>query len=214
MPTHYDVLGVNPGATADEIRQAFRARARQLHPDRALAGEGAASARAMQEVNEAWRVLGDPARRAAYDRRLVRPAERAPHPSPPRAWPFDPEVHPFDPDVDLDPRPYHAPVPRDDIGSQVVRSLPWAAAAVVLGAIFVITALAGTGSDDRPQLYDLVGRCVAEREGAEAVAVPCDQPNEGRVDLVTSRASHCPSGSTALGVRGGERWLCLRAVDG
>ena len=32
--THYDVLGVRPEATANEVREAFRRRARQHHPDR------------------------------------------------------------------------------------------------------------------------------------------------------------------------------------
>lgn len=49
-------------ATPGEIRRAYRARARVLHPDRHGGDE-----RAMQKLNEAWRVLSDPARRRAYD---------------------------------------------------------------------------------------------------------------------------------------------------
>jgi hypothetical protein len=59
------VLGVARDATTEEIRRAWVARARVLHPD---AG-GDDDAR-MREVNDAWRVLRDPARRLAHDREL------------------------------------------------------------------------------------------------------------------------------------------------
>lgn len=54
-------------ATIGEIRRAYRLRARHVHPDR-TGGDAAA----MQALNEAWRVLGDPDRRRAYDRSLER----------------------------------------------------------------------------------------------------------------------------------------------
>jgi hypothetical protein len=63
--THYDVLGVSPSASADEVRAAYRAAARDHHPD---AGGDPGH---MRRLNAAWQVLGDPARRAAYDRRLA-----------------------------------------------------------------------------------------------------------------------------------------------
>jgi curved DNA-binding protein CbpA len=66
-PTHYDVLGVDVTASPDEVRAAYRLAARDHHPD---AGGDAGR---MQEVNAAWHVLGDPVRRAAYDRELGRP---------------------------------------------------------------------------------------------------------------------------------------------
>jgi len=59
---HYATLGVRPDATAEEIRDAYRALARRYHPDRA---PGAAAT--MAAINEAYRVLGEPARRAVYD---------------------------------------------------------------------------------------------------------------------------------------------------
>jgi curved DNA-binding protein CbpA len=69
--TYYDRLGVAATATAADIRSAYRDLARVLHPDRA---NGSPSPR-MAAVNEAWSVLGDPARRAQYDATLAR--ERA-----------------------------------------------------------------------------------------------------------------------------------------
>ena len=62
----YAVLGVSPRATQEEIRHAYRKLVRRFHPD---SGSEEASAERFQEVQEAYRVLGDLARRQAYDRR-------------------------------------------------------------------------------------------------------------------------------------------------
>lgn len=90
--TLYDVLGVAPDASAEALRTAHREQVRRLHPDVA-SGDAAA----MRALNEAWAVLSDPDRRAAYDRALAaleredaEPADKPP--SPPsirmRLWPF------------------------------------------------------------------------------------------------------------------------------
>ncbi len=69
---YYKILGVSPEASYEEIRSAFRALARELHPD---TGEGGGDVRRFQLVQEAWEVLSDPERRARYDRerRRARP---------------------------------------------------------------------------------------------------------------------------------------------
>lgn len=84
-PTHYDVLGVAPTATAAEVRQAYLRLARRHHPD-AHAGTSAELRRRhasrMQAVTAAWAVLGDSARRRAYDARLASTAPPTPDPPP------------------------------------------------------------------------------------------------------------------------------------
>jgi curved DNA-binding protein CbpA len=66
----YEVLGVARDASREEIALAWRRRARDEHPD-ARHGDVGAPAR-FRALAEAWQVLGDPGRRAAYDRGLGR----------------------------------------------------------------------------------------------------------------------------------------------
>jgi hypothetical protein len=98
-----------------------------------------------------------------------------------------------------------------DPGVSVVRSLPWIAALVVLGAIFVFTAFAGgAGEDTRRTSSDLVGRCVQSQRGVGVVEVPCGTANEGRVDLIVNRQSQCPTDAVPRPVPGEGTWVCLR----
>lgn len=101
LPSHYDVLGVAASASQAEVRAAYRAAARDHHPD---AGGDAGRMRAL---NVAWSVLGDPVRRAAYDRALARgvadPPFAPPEPGPATSspWSTDGDHWPIDPDARL-----------------------------------------------------------------------------------------------------------------
>lgn len=62
---YYEVLGVSRDASAEELQQAFRKLARRYHPD---VNKDPGAEERFKEVNEAYRVLSDPATRKRYDR--------------------------------------------------------------------------------------------------------------------------------------------------
>lgn len=72
MSTHYELLGVEPGASRDEIRAAYRARIEEI--DDALADPKRRDPQALREekarLNSAWTMLADPYQRGRYDEQL------------------------------------------------------------------------------------------------------------------------------------------------
>ncbi len=66
-PDHYKVLGVSPEADAAVIRAAYLALVRKHHPDGASPIDRAAAEQRTKEINAAFAVIGDEARRSKYD---------------------------------------------------------------------------------------------------------------------------------------------------
>lgn len=93
------MLGIPPSASTDAVREAYRDLAREHHPDRV---NSAAGGRSMPEINEAYRILQDPARRAVYDASLrstgaVPTAPTAATADTPAPAPIDRAFHDFSP---------------------------------------------------------------------------------------------------------------------
>ena len=61
MADYYNTLGVAKQASADEIKRAYRKLASQHHPDKG------GDTKKFQEIEEAYRILSDPDKRAQYD---------------------------------------------------------------------------------------------------------------------------------------------------
>lgn len=94
MATHYEILGVEPGAGFEEIQRAYRLLALRHHPDVAPDTDPST----MAAINGAWAVLSDPVRRHNYDFSLGQP------PAPTRPAPAAPGSgwRPLDDDDDDD----------------------------------------------------------------------------------------------------------------
>ncbi len=85
--TLYAVLGVDPRVSPDDLRTAYRSKARESHPDLTQAPD---SGQSMARLNDAWRILSDPDQRRLYDQtlRLTTPNIQPPevfNPQPPPA---------------------------------------------------------------------------------------------------------------------------------
>jgi curved DNA-binding protein CbpA len=133
--THYEVIGVDPTASAAEIRKAYLKLAREHHPDfHSTASDSyrRANEREMQRINEAWAVLSDVERRRAYDDRY-RQQQREERKARPGAASYD--FRPIDdgPDIDYAAELDDTPV----AGTEVSRTLQILPALLLLGGAFV-----------------------------------------------------------------------------
>lgn len=193
--TLYDTLAVGPDASAAEIRAAYRRAARANHPDT----QGEASAARMAEVNEAWRVLSDPARRRAYDLTLAQPAIATQYVAGARAGTAASFVE-----------PRHNPLGR----YQDPPRIPWRfmGALLVAGLVLVVLGVL-TAGDPVPRKVDNVldpGDCVVIEANGDAAERLCDEPHDGTVEVLLTTETGCPDGSEPHRDRQGMGTVCIR----
>jgi DnaJ-class molecular chaperone len=91
--SYFAILGISSGATADEVRSAYRRLAKEFHPDHYSGGS-----ERFQEVQEAYSVLGNNRRRRRYEQsiRKVSPKARLRRTDYPEPEPLIPEQQPVD----------------------------------------------------------------------------------------------------------------------
>jgi curved DNA-binding protein len=87
QPDLYKVLQVDSEADPEVIQAAYRRLAQKFHPDLAT---GVGAAERMVMINGAWEVLGDPVRRAEYDRQLAETRSGGEAAPPPATYPSAP----------------------------------------------------------------------------------------------------------------------------
>ncbi len=186
---------MSPSASTEEVRTAYRALAGRLHPDRVIDGtpaERALAERRMREVNEAWRVLQDPARRRQYDDSRLAGRRSASAAAPPRRSTTPVPVADDLPDDDLvDVLP-----PMGSAAAGLFRHGPWVALVLVLTVIFVATAYAGDdpAPSDAPATVR-AGACVDVSSGPTTTVVPCTGPHELRIVRRVRDGLPCPVGT-------------------
>ena len=66
MQDPYDILGVERGASLEEVKSAFRRLAQRFHPDKNPGND--AAQQKFKEINAAYQILSDPEKRAVFDR--------------------------------------------------------------------------------------------------------------------------------------------------
>jgi molecular chaperone DnaJ len=203
-PTHYDILGVAPSADVVAIRDAYRRLAREHHPDRAASSDRAGADVDMPAINEAYRVLSDPARRAVYDAavRGARTSERGPG-APPRATGSDPA--PTMPTFASHLGPARIPW----------RSVMFVATLAIVG-IVVLAQFTEPGEPRGPDGIIQIGSCVTIEPNGDAREVLCT--GDPGVDLVVEAFvpfdDACPGGTIAHRDRQGMGVACVAdAVD-
>jgi molecular chaperone DnaJ len=186
---HYATLGIQPDATATEIRDAYRRLARRHHPDRGDADDAAA----MPRINEAYRVLSDPGRRALYDAAIREAPSRAatttvPSPSP------------------------RLRVVVDDTPARIPWKLMLGMAGVGATIVLVGAALYEPPGPERPDNLLQPGSCVTIESNGDAREVTCTGDDQLVVEALVPAGERCPDETAGHRDRQGLGLACVRSV--
>jgi molecular chaperone DnaJ len=158
----------------------------------------------MSEINNAWRVLSDPGRRAMYDAELrgVIVTPRQPRPT----NKLQEEIYP------VEPRSYHGaeggppPFPWKLIGGAVI-------AAMVVG--FVISGVANRNANAPRRINPVIqaGNCVRLLNNGDAQKVSCDEPYDAVVERLIGFDLECPLGTKGYRDPQGMGTACVVPAD-
>jgi hypothetical protein len=165
--THYQVLGVSVEASVDEIRRAYRARMRALHPD--VNENSANESQRLTELNTAWKILSSPQLRRAYDASVF---------------------------VSSSSFVSSGTRNTEPVISYTPARFPWRGIliACLVGAVFVLVAHAMTTSSVPRPVDQLLssGSCVNIDSSLSAVEVSCTEPHDAVVEQLIAFDRSCP----------------------
>jgi len=165
--THYQVLGVSVGASADEIRRAYRERMRAVHPD--INVNSANESQRMTELNIAWKTLSNPQLRRAYDASVF---------------------------VSNSSFVSNGLRNSEPVISYAPARFPWRGMTIacVVGAVLVLIGHAMT-SPSAPRPIDQLltsGSCVNIDSSLSAVEISCTEPHDAVVEQLIALDRSCP----------------------
>jgi molecular chaperone DnaJ len=156
----------------------------------------------MADINAAWHVLSEPARRAVYDASLTRPMSST------ASSMAEPSAH----------TPSGSPV------SSPIRQLldpprfPWRGVLLfaAVGSVGVVVLSLFAQPALPPPVDNLLtpGSCVRIEAGQVAREVACDDPHDAVVRQLIPFDTRCPSDTTTLRDRQGMGWACVDTVEG
>lgn len=183
---HYDVLGVSPRATSNEIRSAYRRLVRQEHPDVARDANHASIA----AINEAWNVLSDPAKRRSFDLTLKTPLSASSQStSQSTSEVYDTIVYP-------------------------PARFPWRSMLILAGigvtAVLVLNAFATPETPGKPDQLLQPGSCVNIDSTRFAYEVTCAEPHDAEVVQFVAIDRPCPAATMSYLDRQGMGKACVR----
>jgi molecular chaperone DnaJ len=149
----------------------------------------------MAEINEAYRVLSDPGRRAIYDRTLTASSTSRPtantEPPPPDVDGYDVDEY----DIEFDPRPSR---PSRVLAPDGPARYPWKPMLVVAivgsALVLVSAALADPPSEEVPDGIIRAGSCVAFEPNGDVREVACTGEDDVVVELRIPADARCPVG--------------------
>ena len=165
--THYQILGVSVEASIDEIRRAYRARMRAVHPD--VNVNSIDESQRITEINLAWKTLSSPQLRRAYDASVF---------------------------VSNSSFVGNGLRNSEPVISYAPARFPWRGMmiACVVGAVVVLIGHAMT-SPSAPRPIDQLltsGSCVNIDSSLSAVEISCTEPHDAVVEQLIALDRSCP----------------------